>query len=104
VQTEDYFLQENRRDITHLLGGILQVEKWLAAPLQEESQLVFFRGRILLALRAWSLVQHLVKNSAIQPETFCRKNSLVPNADLSIDGKDWPKGLTVRPKHWTTLD
>jgi hypothetical protein len=42
--------------MTHLLGGILQVEKWLAAPLQEESQFVFFWGRIFLALRTWSLV------------------------------------------------
>ena len=55
---------------SYLLGGILQVEQWLTAPLEEESQLVLFRGCLLLALRTWCLVQHLVENSAIQPETF----------------------------------
>lgn len=50
---------------SHLLGSILQVEQWLTAPLEEESQLVLFRGCLFLALRTWRLIQHLVENSAI---------------------------------------
>jgi len=52
--------------MSHLLGSVLQVEQWLTASLEEESQLVLFRGCLLLALWTWCLVQHLVENSAIQ--------------------------------------
>jgi len=66
LQSEEHTLRGKRNGMSHLLGGILQVEQWLTAPLEEESQLVLFWGCLLLALWTWCLVQHLVENSAVK--------------------------------------
>jgi len=48
----------------YLLRCVLQIQQRLGAAFEEKPDLVLSRRRVLLALRARSLVQHLVKDSA----------------------------------------